>query len=1111
MPTSDLDNAVIAGTVNVENRITAYDVDWPLGYGRTPYDRENTDGIPLVSNSASTDYPALVLSYGPAHYYRLKETSGVTLIDTVNVAHNGTYNTDCAAFTIAGPIYTETSQGKLISNSKYATVTGGLAYTLGQVTAMSINLWYKSDTRSSDYDGYLGQLAAGTGTSDHGFAIIHNNRKLQLVCKTNGHTEAIDTSPFGFTQGEWHMITFTVALDGTALVYVDGQIISTKSFAYSLGVKLPATTKNFTIGRAAGFDDLPNAGISDLSVFSSVLTPSQVFEMFTSAIVGKGATVTNPDGNTVQEVPLPQFKFTPSLVNATDITRYVTDWTITNSHEMATASASLQMVDGWRETAVRDIMTPMKYIVIEQRYTNPQSASDTGWVSLGHFFNDGPVGDSVEANGQSTNSISLKGVMKLMMLNDVNYPISPDIIKENRVEAVRVDDSADVISYRILRPGTTDQYYYNWTDKPAVRIWISQFTTTGDIWRAGEVYPGRSPEGSIVVLGGLGQINFGREFFEGKLRDGNFGAPNKVELEVYRFAVYEDVVLTTVLGGAYAPYNTTSAGKIVRATINVDNTSGKLTSTTNYVGRTLIMKAVTPAVGGNSAGARFKVLKQTFTTLGGTPAVAFDVSLEYSGIPDFSDYEFIGNDPIQVTDANLLPDAIAKPLLYRGFQMKDSSKPLFLKIDPPTFLTQGRPSFYTYDDNIQEVALLKDILSDAPPNFYIKEERDGSLFVGSIVQKTVADYDITNCEIGHTSDFSDYGVITRLRGIGESGRNYNAGLHSDYGGTTVSGAYKLNEVYTLGTVSQSTMNTYIKQVFDLNSTTPRIGGDSPYNNGLLYEYSGDSTTCNFFKFADEDLFWVDLGKNSVSGNPWAIEDIEFVSFSSFKDGELVPQSLRLYYLTEEDYVTLTGHTPPAIPSTEYSTIQTNMLALKTSKAWKPLIDEIQTPAGLTKVNKADFSWPRKEKFRFVKVVCGQCWFRFGGTNKARIVLSNLKFWLDRTIIQTVELGVDSGFDSSAAIARAAMLRPRHVNLQRNITLDTPAKVRQFLNQELREVAVDFEPYSFSTVATLAGIHDTISYKDAESGTARIFLVRSYTRGMNCKVDIQAVDYTEIDK
>lgn len=1097
----NIDSLAATGKVINQQRITRYDLSWSLTYGQHIEEVVDTDELPQDGNSVGGSYASLILASNPVHYYRLDETAGTVMTDFVSSSPlNGVYNVNAATsgFNLGGALYTDIDSAKMFNSSTwFSRIHNYNVGTPGTPQDFSIAFWFRPTTTSVDNDGMF-EFSYG---DTYGFRMWTHYGSIVLDRWTGvlGPPETINTNGAQCTVGQWSHVAVTVSAAGDAYVYLNGVAVTHKTFAS--GIIQPPTNTTFQISNIGDLSNIPDWGCDELAMFTRVLTASEIAEFYSQALSSSSGT-----GGTNLPYPLPPAsdRTLPTLINAQDVSDLVDTWTVSKDAQNQTLACNLSLRGAWAFTSAQTLLQPGTYITIEQRSTDAAGGQDTGWYMVAQAFSSGAVSEALDAKGSMKYTVIGTGVLGI--LNDlVNWDVTPDIVSVPKRVATEVSTNLNTTTYQLLRVGTTNQYLYNWCDSPLVQIWATQFSIAGDILTSGMVLPVKNGGGSIQILGGSGEVRFNTTWFREKFLLGGLGYPLQISLAFNRFATLEDVAWVPATAGAYSIY---TGGVAVTSVIEVDNSSGQIVSGENYIGRSIIVKS------GSEKGERFKILNEI---VGPGSYYQFVVMTFDNQIPDMATYNIQAGDTIQVTDCNLLEDALWKVLWHRGFQMRDSTKPLYCNIQPPVTPIQVQPFQYRYTDNRSQLQLCQDILAVGPPNYYLFENVDGSVTTVTAVEKPIGtwDVDITNTVATSSVDSSAYGVYTRLIQIGQDTTSFNVGLNKTYGGYSVCGAYKLTDVYGLGTTSQTIMDGWVKEIFDTDPQTPKISGTTPYNYGVLYDKQ-DNSTLKYLTFADTDILWIDIGRNPITGNPWLVDSFDFTSFSSFIDGTILTQTLKLSFMTELDYIALTGTLPSAIPGdTDAATIEANMLALQFSPAWKVLVDEFSVG------NNGQIHIPNTQLLngvaqfaRFIKVTCGQPWFRItnhNSPNHARINLSDMKVWLSSTIVRTAELGVDAEFTTAAYISEATRLRRRSVVDPMNISLETPTACKQFAVNQLRELASEFEPHTLSVVGSMCDLHQTARWVDPQTGVETNYLIRSVDLNQSGIHTLDVIDYVNLDQ
>jgi len=153
-------------------------------------------------------------------------------------------------------------------------------------TAFSYNIWYKGTfagdgalmgkaNNSSPYNGHFIELNGGVPAIFFCIAnsFVATTHRIQVYKTTS--------TPF---DGNWHMITCTY--DGStnasgALIYLDGTVLTDLSIiGDNLGNNSIATTANFQVNGRNGANYLCTGIADDASVFSRVLTPTEIANLY---------------------------------------------------------------------------------------------------------------------------------------------------------------------------------------------------------------------------------------------------------------------------------------------------------------------------------------------------------------------------------------------------------------------------------------------------------------------------------------------------------------------------------------------------------------------------------------------------------------------------------------------------------------------------------------------------------------------------------------------------------------------------------------------------------------------------------------------------------------
>jgi hypothetical protein len=511
-----------------------------------------------------------------------------------------------------------------------------------------------------------------------------------------------------------------------------------------------------------------------------------------------------------------------------------------------------------------------------------------------------------------------------------------------------------------------------------------------------------------------------------------------------------------------------------------------------------------------------------------SPAYLYDGSddlglglVNYVGgeLPDLADDGVVIGDYITIGDANTPAQMLTKCFLSAGFQNQDPTKPFYFEFVDPTFDggVSLPPQVFTADDGNPWGSIVKEILDQCPPNYVLYLDRDGIHRTKNVTQKSIvnADYNIVKT-MDYNIDGTDYGVITRVIARGKAADFVDIGLSDTVGGGAAYGAYKLNNFSAWGATTginktQDDADTIINQISNGDPKTPAGWGSDAgaQTYGVIWRMYGNGTYRWFME--DSDLFWIDLGRNSTSGQLYTVEEFEVQVFSPmFPVGTIIEQTLQFYYMTEDDYVAATGHVPPAVNDDK---TRENLNTLAASPFWRPLTSELTTGNGVTVIPASEFEFGVPIQLRFIKVVCGQPWHHpaeSGTIYKVPyniIAISGLRIYATTDIVQVAELGRTPPFDTEEMRNLAKRLRRRTTILDENPYLDTAEAVQAFALQELRERYTDFEPIAVSAIAPTVEVWDTVTWTNPETGTTRAYLVTGMNIGQSESTYLQLVDYT----
>lgn len=459
-------------------------------------------------------------------------------------------------------------------------------------------------------------------------------------------------------------------------------------------------------------------------------------------------------------------------------------------------------------------------------------------------------------------------------------------------------------------------------------------------------------------------------------------------------------------------------------------------------------------------------------------------------------------DQVDVGDYNSVEDALRKVLLFNQFQSVDSTKPFYMDIEPcaPELAPSVSPLRPKRGEDLRWLQIAEDILEFAPPDYRLYTDVDGVIRARKLnILNNTPEHRI-HAFVDLNADRSGFGVVTRLAIEAQSGSSVNVAQGILAGGRAVAHCYHLDNFAlsnnTVGdydkpnygvSLSQAAANAIINQVFDGNMKSPLPEGDKfqygdPEINrsyGVIWQQGGKNKYVKRHAFAYTDLFALDIGRTE-DGNPIGIEAFQITHLNHFIDeyGKVKP-SMLVYYMTEEDYISENGAAPPADPNSD----DTSYFPDKNSSSWRLLADEFLLQEGGTTIEAEQFEGGTPVKVRFLKFQSGQCQFRMADKDKnvfARICISDIRVYSSRTISSTAELGVTPAFSEPEYKELASRLRRRTEWLPTNPLLDSYARQKDFLAQQLYERLVDYTPLVVTAFAPHVVAGEWVVFEHPES-------------------------------
>ncbi len=171
-----------------------------------------------TNTTAQPSYAASVVDDGPLVYYRLG--NGTTVTDTM-----GTSNGSGSSMTnTAGAIAGDSNQASTFAGNSLSRAGSSTAFTAP--TALSYELWFKTNTTTGGELVGLGNAASGNSSTYDRAVYMSNNGRLNFssffgVWRSMATTDS-------YNDNNWHHLVVSQGLDGTTM-YVDGQAKATDS------------------------------------------------------------------------------------------------------------------------------------------------------------------------------------------------------------------------------------------------------------------------------------------------------------------------------------------------------------------------------------------------------------------------------------------------------------------------------------------------------------------------------------------------------------------------------------------------------------------------------------------------------------------------------------------------------------------------------------------------------------------------------------------------------------------------------------------------------------------------------------------------------------------
>lgn len=543
----------------------------------------DTAPLDIITNTA--EYQDLLEEHGAKHYWKFNDVNvalGNQLvpdaIGSSDLRQRRTTQKDIGeALASDAPntaVRIKDSDSYTFSTDAYSTNPASEGFTFGTRSPMSYEMWYKKPSGSSSHlDGMVGWL-------DHDEVISESYTSGMIIARKSGimyFKFFIDGVAYQSTLNEsllygditsedpnaWHHLVTTVDSQGVVRLYIDSDQV------YSFQLQLPGNDGvqppddcELVLGGNPPYDTAPDWGINHVAIYNVALTRDQIISHYSvgrygnnydRAITGDYSGLSNITGYDVS------CSETASLENEEDITQYIIDYTIDRDITQFVDVGSLQCKEEWGLKELNTKLKPNTYVIIKERYTDLNYTYDSGWVELGHFLVEGPLGYNLNSQGSIVYEVALKGILKMSTFGIADRNLNADKLRHERVKLVRTDTAANVFTFQVARPNTTPtEYYGNWAESPSIKAYYTNYTNLtkpdslgGGTWNSSDIPDElrvKNADGAVEVVGGLGKLRIDQDYYEDNIPDG-MGNPDPVTgltITFERYITSEDIINTTI-------------------------------------------------------------------------------------------------------------------------------------------------------------------------------------------------------------------------------------------------------------------------------------------------------------------------------------------------------------------------------------------------------------------------------------------------------------------------------------------------------------------------------------------------------------------------------------
>jgi len=229
------------------------------------------DDTLVAGDGGGDSYDTEINALNPVAYYRLGESSGTTAVDETG-SHNGTY-VNGVTLGVSGGVSGDDTAASFDGANDELVISD---HTDLDITDGTISFWFNPDTIGST------QVLFQKDGQTSSFNITLNTGGFIDFETGNGSADKSVSTTTTFNTGQWYQVTASWGASGMK-IYVDGQLED--SAVGTTGLEGNNDAFIGSDGSSAHFD----GSIDELAIFDTVLTQSEITDVYDSAPVLGGA------------------------------------------------------------------------------------------------------------------------------------------------------------------------------------------------------------------------------------------------------------------------------------------------------------------------------------------------------------------------------------------------------------------------------------------------------------------------------------------------------------------------------------------------------------------------------------------------------------------------------------------------------------------------------------------------------------------------------------------------------------------------------------------------------------------------------------------------------